>query len=156
MSIARRVQEELSEQGLDYEVITHEPTVHSQQTAEAARIPGDRLAKGVVMKDDQGPMLAVIPASHSVDVDRLNDLTGRHLALMPEAELARLFTDCEIGAVPAAGSAYGLPTVTDSKLLTQPEVWFEGGDHESLLRVTGSTFRRMMRKGGVGPISRHS
>lgn len=155
MSIARRVQEELSEQGFEYEVITHEPTAHSQQTAESAHVPGDKLAKGVVVKDEQGPMLAVIPATHSLDVERLNELTGRHLALMPESELARLFADCELGAIPAAGSAYGLQTVTDTDLLDQDEVWFEGGDHQSLLHVTGQTFRRMMRKGGSGPISHH-
>lgn len=156
MSIAKTVQDELSAQGFEYEVITHSPTSHSQQTAESAHVPGDKLAKGVVVGDDRGPVLAVIPATHFLDVDRLNELMGRELALMPEAELARLFADCAPGAVPATGTAYDVPTVIDTALLNQDEVWLEAGDHESLLHVSGEAFRRLMRNGGSGPISHHN
>jgi Ala-tRNA(Pro) deacylase len=154
MSIARSVQEELSRQGLEYDVVTHPPTSHSQQTAESAHIPGDKLAKGVVVGDAEGPMLAVIPASRSLDVDRLNELLGRHLALMPEQELSQLFADCELGAVPATGTAYDLPTIADAQLLHEDEVWFEAGDHRTLLHLSGDAFRRLMSAADSGTISR--
>lgn len=156
MTVARTVQEELTAQGFDFEIVTHPPTTHSQQTAESAHIPGDKLAKGVLVSDDRGPVLAVIPATHSLDVGRLNELLGRRLSLMPEEELSRVFDDCSLGAVPATGTAYDVLTVTDTTLLNQDEIWFEGGDHESLLHVSGEAFRHLMRNTGSGPISHHN
>ncbi len=61
-----------------------------------------------------------------------------------ESELAGLFPDCEVGAIPPIGSAYGLRTLVDSRLRKEPEVYFEAGDHESLIKVSAETFRALM------------
>lgn len=156
MTIAATVQNACSMEGCAFEVVTHAHTTHSQQTAESAHVPGDKLAKGVVVGDERGPVLAVIPASHNLDVGRLNEMLGRTLELVAEDDLYRMFSDCAPGAVPPLGTAYNMLTVTDTALLNQPEVWFEGGDHESLLHMTGDAFRRLMRNGGAGPISHHA
>jgi Ala-tRNA(Pro) deacylase len=155
MTIASTVQDACSKEGCAFEVVMHAHTTHSQQTAQSAHVPGDKLAKGVVVKDDRGPVLAVIPATHSLDMGRLNEMLGRNLSLVPEAELTDMFSDCAYGAVPPLGTAYNMLTVTDTSLLNQGEVWFEGGDHESLLHMSGDAFRRLMRNGGSGPISHH-
>jgi hypothetical protein len=44
----------------------------------------------------------------------------------------------ELGAVPQIGKAYGMETIRDDSLMAQPEVYFEGDDHETLVRVKTS------------------
>ena len=46
-----------------------------------------------------------------------------------EEQIETLFIDCEPGAVPALGAAYGLKVIVDDSLAKEPEVFLEGGDH---------------------------
>jgi len=63
MTVATTVKSFLGDKGIDYEVVTHPKTYSSAETATAAHIPDDHIAKGVVLKDADGYLLAVIPAS---------------------------------------------------------------------------------------------
>ena len=65
MAIAAILQQYL-DQKVIYDVIAHEPTMSSMRTAQACHVPGDCLAKGVLLRDDTGYMLAVLPATHYV------------------------------------------------------------------------------------------
>src|SRR5262245_32430525 len=75
------------------EVITPAPTVSSMRTAEAAHVPGDCLAKGVVLCHNGGYMLAVLPASHRIRLADLQARLGDDVALAPESEIDQLFRD---------------------------------------------------------------
>ena len=66
------------------------------------------------------------------------------MGLATEPELAGLFPDCEVGAIPPIGAAYGLRTLMDTRLGKEPEVYFEAGDHESLIKVSAEAFRTLM------------
>jgi hypothetical protein len=55
MAIAPTFQRYL-DQHVTYDVIAHEPTMSSMRTAQACHIPGDCLAKAVVLRDDGGYM----------------------------------------------------------------------------------------------------
>jgi len=67
------------------------------------------------------------------------------MSLADEDEVARLFPDCELGAVPPVGAAYGLPTMVDDVLAAQPDIYLEAGDHLNLLHVSGEQFVDMMQ-----------
>ena len=145
MNIAPTVQKYLAAQQADYELIAHSHTESSNGTARAAHVPGARVAKAVLVKDDQGYVLAVLPAHRQVALAELRAALGRDgLQLAGEAELKEKFADCALGAVPPLGSAYGLPVVVDVGLAAQPEVYFEAGDHEHVVHVTRSEFRRLL------------
>ena len=64
------------------------------------------------------------------------------------------FRDCELGAVPAAGSAYGIPTLVDDSLLRMPDIYMEGGDHEELVHLSGEAFRGIVSRSLHGRFSR--
>jgi len=145
MTIAATVEKYLDENGVDYEVLTHRHTEDSLHTAEAAHVTGDKLAKAVVLKDENGYLVAVIPTSFKLKMGLVHEFTGRnHLAMAEEDALARLFKDCEFGAVPALAAAYGLEAVWDETLAYAETVYFEGGDHASLFKVSGSDFKKLM------------
>ncbi|MBA1332895.1 prolyl-tRNA synthetase, partial [Candidatus Endoriftia persephone str. Guaymas] len=61
MTIATSVMNMLNERHIPYEVLEHAKTATSPQAALAAHVPDDHIAKGVLMKDNIGYMLAVIP-----------------------------------------------------------------------------------------------
>lgn len=145
MNIAPTVHKYLAAQQADYELIPHSHTESSTGTARAAHVPGARVAKAVLVKDQAGYVLAVLPSNRQVELRQLGSALGRErLQLAGEAELKQTFADCALGAVPPLGSAYGLPVVVDEALAAEPEVYFEAGDHEHVVHVTRREFERLM------------
>jgi Ala-tRNA(Pro) deacylase len=140
MTIAPKLSEALVKAGVTYEVVEHPQAPSASRTAEAAHAPGNRLAKAVVLQDREGYLLAVVPSTHRLDFDALEQLLGRRLELAREAEVGKLFPDCEVGAVPPLGDAYGLDMMVDESLTQEPEVYLEAGDHRRLVRVSGADF----------------
>ena len=129
---------------LAHETVTHEHSESSLRSAAAAHLPGDKLVKSVLLKDGDGYLLAVLPASRRLHLSLLHRRLNRHVGLATEAELADLFPDCDLGAVPPTGLMYGIDTVVDDSLLAQPDVFLEAGDHEHLIHVSQQDFRRLM------------
>ena len=156
MAIAITLREYLDEHGLDYEVIDHVRTDSALASSEAARIPGDKMAKSVLLGDSESYLLAVVPATHRVRLEEIARLTGRPFRLIREDEVESAFSDCEIGAVPPMGAPYGIETLIDSRLMTQPGgVYCESGDHGKLLHLTQENFRAAEEEAVVAPIGRH-
>ena len=147
MSIATTVSNVLAEQAVEYDVLLHAHTTSSGQTAESSHVPGGRVAKSVLLEDDQGYLMVVLPASRQVDLAELHRVLNRNLGLALESELGHLFHDCEIGALPALGPAYGVETIVDDSLAEQPDVYFEAGDHEQLIHVSHEVFEILMGEG---------
>jgi Ala-tRNA(Pro) deacylase len=144
MSIAATVQTCLSEAGVSYDIIEHPRTSNSTHTAEAAHVSGARLAKSVVLEDGERFLMAVVPATLSVDLGALHRQWGREIGLATEEEVSKLFTDCEPGAVPPLGQRYGIETILDETFVATEDVYFEGGDHRALVHVNGSDFLKLM------------
>jgi Ala-tRNA(Pro) deacylase len=145
MYLSHTVTRFLDTRDVDFRTITHRHTMTTNQTAFSAQVPRERVAKAVLFGDEEHYILAIVPASGRVDPTALGEVLGRReLVLAGEDEIAMVFPDCELGAIPAVGAAYGIDTVVDASLLVQPEIYFEGGDHEHLVHVSGANFRKLM------------
>ena len=144
MAIATTLRAFLESHKLAYEVVRHEHAETSQRTASAAGQPGDKVAKSVLLKDEEGYLLAVLPASYRVHLGDLHRSLRRQVGLATEREVASLFSDCEIGAIPPTGLLYDVDAVVDDALLAQPDVYFEAGDHEQLIHMTRQDFARLL------------
>jgi Ala-tRNA(Pro) deacylase len=144
MSVANTLQQCLESKGSLYEVVHHPYTNTSYGTALAAHIPGDCLAKTVLLEDEFGYVAAVVPSTHHLRLHEVWRRTGRHLQLASEREMLDLFRDCAIGALPPVGMDYGMPTYLDESLLLQPDVYFEAGDHQALIHMTTDEFLDLM------------
>jgi Ala-tRNA(Pro) deacylase len=156
MTMSASVQNCLAREGVHYDMIAHERTRDSNHTAQAAHIPGDRLAKCVMLEDDKGYLMAVIPASRKVDLGAVHRQLNRALGLVTDRELVELFKDCEPGALPPLGLAYGIDAILDQSLVDAPDIYFEAGDHQALVHVSGSEFLKLMAKAPRGQISYHT
>jgi Ala-tRNA(Pro) deacylase len=154
MSMAPRLRWYLDAHGVEYDLLPHPHSSTSAETAARARVPLDALAKPVLLEDELGYLMAIVPASRSVDLASLNEQLHREFELATERELGLLFHDCERGAVPALGSPYRIPTVFDDALADLPEVWFEAGDHEDVVHMRGDEFLRLLAGARHGAFSR--
>jgi Ala-tRNA(Pro) deacylase len=143
MTIAPTLQQYMDERGIRYDLVAHEPTLSALGSAHAGHIPSDRLAKAVVLNDGSRYTLAVLPASHHLQLSDLSMDLGHELHLASEPEAAGIFRDCALGAVPAVGACYGLDVIIDNSIDQQQELYFEGGDHATLIHVNAAEFARL-------------
>ena len=143
MAMATRLKWYLDSHDVEYEVLHHTHTNTSIDTARSAQVPSGRLAKGVLLEDERGYVLAIIPASCRLRMDLVERELGRHLELASEAEISDLF-DGEIGAIPPVGVAYNIPTAIDDSLLRLPDLYFEAGDHEDLVHLSSEAFGTLL------------
>jgi Ala-tRNA(Pro) deacylase len=144
MTIAAKVSQYLRDHSVDYQLVDHPHSHCSSESARAAGVREDSLAKALLLQDKQGYVLAVIPASSSLDMRALHDETGRPgLQMVDEDQLNRVFPDCELGALPPLGQAYGITTLLDNSLRHRDTVYFEAGDHEELVELEGSRFAKL-------------
>ena len=116
MGVALTLQQYLNDHDIDYDVMTHKKTGSSSGTADVSHIPGDRLAKGVVVKRKKGYLLVILPTSRRLDLKDLAGWLKQPVELATEEEINDLFPDCDIGAIPPVGAAYGLRAVVDQSL----------------------------------------
>ncbi|MGE5339547.1 MAG: aminoacyl-tRNA deacylase [Gemmatimonadota bacterium] len=155
MSMPSRLAHFLDQHGARYEIRSHAHSRSSAETARTAHVEPHQLAKSVILEDELGCVMAVVPGDARVSVGAIARLLGRDsLHLSDEARISELFADCDLGAVPAIGMAWGMETVVDEEVEANPDVYFEAGDHEMLLRMTSEEFRATTRDARRGRISR--
>lgn len=145
MTIANRLREFMDGAGVVYGEVAHGEAMTTAGCAQAAHVPGRQVAKPVVIHHETGYVLAVVPSTHRVELSTLQELLDRRLGLASEPEIAKLFDDCATGAVPPIGAAYGVPTYLDESLDKAEDLYFEGGDHRTLVHVSRDGFRRLTR-----------
>jgi Ala-tRNA(Pro) deacylase len=96
-----------------------------------------------VLADDAGYILAVLPASRQIHLAGVQGMLGRNMHFAAEKEIGSLFADCAPGAIPPVGRAYGLDVIVDASIDEQPDVYFEAGDHETLIHMSRERFAQI-------------
>jgi len=147
MTMAHTLRNFLEQQQVPYELVSHRHTATSLRSAGTAHVDPTRLAKAVLLEQDLEHshfVVAVVPASHRLQLGEAGRQLGRKVHLATEEDAATLFEDCETGAIPALGPAYGLDTIVEDSLLAHSQVYFEAGDHEHLVRMTTTDFMRAL------------
>ncbi|MEN8179159.1 MAG: YbaK/EbsC family protein [Pseudomonadota bacterium] len=140
MTIATTLKIYLEQQSAVYEIISHQRTQTSMDTATTAHIPVDQLAKAVIVKEEEVYLMVVVPSDYHVHLGRLHQHLEHEVGLATEEELIALFPDCDSGAIPPVGMAYDIRTLVDTSLRQQDDIFFESGDHQHLIKVTGEQF----------------
>jgi len=140
------VRQYLEQSRKHYDILTHLETHSAMGMAQAIHIPGDEVAKPVILKADGHYVMAVIPATYRIDLNKAREAFHVHaLELAPETDFGRLFPDCERGARPPFGSQYGMPTVVDEALTYDEQIVFEGNSHREAYRMSFEEFDELER-----------
>ena len=127
----------LDGEGVPYEVIDHRPTFSAAAEARATGAEPREAAKTLALHDRGGYRMAVIPASHRLDLQRVRELLGAtsHLRLATEAELERDFPMFDVGAMPPLAAMVPMPEILDVHLLYHEQILCAGGDHGHAIRM---------------------
>jgi Ala-tRNA(Pro) deacylase len=149
------LQEFLRKRRVPYVTLRHGTTFSAQHMAHALHVPGDHVAKTVLLRADDSFVLAVLQATHAIDMHLARTaLSAEHVSLAPESDLAEVFTDCDLGVVPPFGSGYGIKTLVDESLTHDECIAFEGNSHDETLCVRYQDYAKIEHP-QVAAISRH-
>jgi len=147
MSINPRLQKLLDAERSGYAVLPHPDAYSAQQVAQTSHVKGRHLAKVLVLRDiDGADFMVAVPADRPVDHASLRRVTGRiGVQLEDEGELARLFPDCEVGAMPPFGNLYHMPMFVDPCLLDGFDIFFQAGNHHEIVLMRTIEYNRIAR-----------
>jgi Ala-tRNA(Pro) deacylase len=140
-----RIAEFLAEQRVAFENLPHALAFTAQRRAKYLNLGGGQVAKAVLLYGADGPLLAVLPATHHIDTDRLARLLGGPVRLATPADLPRVFRDCEWGVVPPFGNLYGLPVLLDEALPSDDAIVLETHTHVEAVRLCCRDFEHLTR-----------
>lgn len=147
MAIQERLLSELRRRKVSYELLPHPEFFTANQVAQSAHVPGRRFAKPVLIHDPEGGYSMVVVTAHQhVDLDAFRRFTGHHQGrIASETEVAQLFPDGEVGAMPPIGWLYDLPTYLDEEFSAEPDIYFQAGNHHEVVKMCMSDFMTLAR-----------
>lgn len=143
---ATKLKEYLDTNNIKYMTISHSVAYTAQEIAATSHVPGQELAKTVILNIDDAFAMAVLPASHQVDLNALKKATGASaVRLATETEFMNLFPDCEVGAMPPFGNLYDMPVYADESLSDDDEIAFNACSHKQLIRLSYDDFAYLVK-----------
>jgi len=124
----------LKRERIPYTCFKHSPAYTAQEEAAVSHVFGRCWAKVVICIADDQPVQAVLPAHHTVDLEQLRVLANAgQLRLACEEEIARLYPEYEVGAMPPFGAVHGHRVFVEQCLVGEPELVFNAGTHTEAL-----------------------
>lgn len=133
----------LMDRQISFETLVHPPAFTAQKRAKYLRIPGKQVAKTVLLKGTTDYFLAILPATHLVDTEKLTAALGQTVRLARDDEAASLFVDCEWGVVPPFGTLYGLSTILEESIHPDTLMVFEGNRRGEAIRMRCHDFEQL-------------
>jgi Ala-tRNA(Pro) deacylase len=145
MPLPERLRRFLDSHQAKYTLTTHPVAFTAREVAAAEHLPAREVAKTVVVFGDGAYHMVAVPASRLVDFHEVRDTLGLHQARMAtETEIAKLFPDCEIGAMPPFGPCYDMQVYLDSSLAGQETIAFNAATHREVIHMRTDEFRRLV------------
>lgn len=145
MALPKKVKQYLKENRIKYRIIRHKEVFTTQEVAAKQHVSGKELAKVVIVKAKDFAMM-VLPANLLLDIKKAKKiLKAKSLRLAREAEIEKLFPDCEVGAMLPFGNIYDLPVYIDKSLTEKERVVFKAGDHTHTIAMKSEDLMRLVQ-----------
>ncbi len=141
-----KLREFLDGNKVKYVTIRHSTAFTAQETAASAHIPGKELAKTVVLRIDGRMVIAVLPASHKLDIPLLKKAVGaRDVEIAHEADFRDMFPGCDTGAMPPFGNLFGMEVLVDERLAESEEIAFNACSHSELVKLRYADYIELVK-----------
>ena len=145
MSCNQKLINFLNANKIKYQVITHSRAYTAQEIAALVHIPGQELAKTVLVRMDDDLVMTVLPANYRIDFELLSSVLGTdRVRLAEEDEFKSIFPDCEIGAMPPFGNLFNIPVYMAQSLEDDEMIAFNAGSHTEILRMSMDDYKRLV------------
>ncbi len=146
MAIVERVEGVLKKNNISYKTFKHQEVYTAQEIAAAMHVPGQDLAKVVMVKAKERYIMTVMPASRRIDFRKLKEvLHEADLRLATEEEFKTVFPDCEAGAEPPFGNLYNIETYVDKSLAEDEHIFFNAGNHYETVVMDYTDYDKVVR-----------
>lgn len=141
-----RLVDYLDQHKVKYFTIKHSPAFTSQEIAAVSHIPGQNIAKTVMIKIGGKLCMAVLPGSHKINFDVMKKLLGNDsVRLAYEQEFMNMFPDCEVGAMPPFGNLYNMEVYVADSLMEEDEIAFNSCTHSELIQMKYRDFAELVQ-----------
>ena len=147
MPVPDKVRQYLDKNRLLYDVREMAPFTSLPAAAAAAGVPSSATVQSVVLKDDIGLIMVLVPADQMLDLDALGKLLHRRLESATEQQIKQVFSGCEPEFVPPLAGLYGLRSIVSEALTTCTDLYFTAGDACRLFRVSSKDFFNYLNSG---------
>ena len=132
--------------GIPFEELHHPEAYTAQEVAQREHVSGHRVAKVVVVVADGRPVELILPASRHVDLGRVRTVLHAHeVRLATEDEMAKVFTGCEVGAIPAVRHWKDVDVLMDRSLTVEGDIVFQAGTHSGAIRLNFRDWYEMVK-----------
>ena len=145
MGVPARLIDFLNQSKVRYEVLHHPEAFTAQELAAIEHVKGRSHAKVVMVKTGAELLMAVLPADHRLDLEKLGKVTGRPMSLASEGEFKALFPDCAVGTMPPFGQLDGVGTYLDKSLADADRIVFEAGTHSDAVKMRYADYERLAK-----------
>jgi Ala-tRNA(Pro) deacylase len=140
-----RIAEFLHQQRVSFEYLPHPPAFTAQKLARYLHVPGDHVAKCVLLRGASSYFVAVLPATCQVDTEWLGAALNTPVRIADHHEIAAVFRDCEWGVVPPFGGWYGLATLLEDSIAPDASLLMDVSTHVEAIRLHCRDFERLER-----------
>jgi Ala-tRNA(Pro) deacylase len=135
-----RLQARLTQAGIPFTVLHHEPVFTSEQAAAVRGVALASGAKALIVKAGERFVMVVIPADRKLDSKKARAALGSKSIRFASKEEVLHLTTLEPGSIPPFGSLFGLPTYVDPALALNPSINFNAGDHSISIQMTHADY----------------
>lgn len=145
MQCKERLVSYLNEHQVPFQAQQHARAFSAQKIAEGEHIPGNMVAKTVIILADNKMMALVLPASYRADLNKFRAILGaKEVRLAHEEEFTDAFPDCAVGAMPPFGNLYGMPVYVEESLSKQDTIVFPDGTYTETMSLHYADFDRLV------------
>lgn len=146
MPILGKLKERLDEAKVPYEIFIHPLAYTSQEIAAKQHVPGDEIAKVVILDVDDMLVMGVLAGNQKISLDAAASRLGaRRVRLATEDEFIARFPGCEIGAMPPFGNLFGMEVFVDPALEKDKYIYFNAGNHVQTVRLAYNDFVALVK-----------
>jgi len=147
MAIPKWIENFLNQADVPYEKRRHPDVFSAGEVAEREHFDPREVAKVVLAFVDKSPICLVLPADRKVELRAIEEIAGtRKVRLATEGEIERLFSDCEVGAIPPFHHWKGVEFWVDHTMETpEGEILFQTGNHHDAIRMRYRDWFKLVR-----------
>lgn len=135
MTIAANVKKLFNTEKIPYLILSHERVYSLENAVDLVGIDKNKVIRTEVLADNLGIVLAVVPLEKKINFYKIKQHLQRNLIVLSEANIHRIFPDCEPGTHPPLGEPYNLQVLLDSSLDELDVVYFRAGSQTSIIKL---------------------
>lgn len=147
MAIPKKLLSYLDKAKIGYKIVRHKTVYTAYDAAQTLGVKLGEIAKTLVIKADKIYLLAVLPASHKLDLGKLKKVAkAKKIEIAKEGMMKKIFK-IKPGAITPFGQIYKVPVYVDKSMIKVKQITAGAGTFEESVVMTAKNF--LKATGGI-------